>query len=118
MEVYYCKQWSNKANNILLLSLLLLKLKRKKRPKRLWQHNIYERRSSQGAYHNLLQEMRLTDQEKYFNYLRMSCDTFNKLLNIVGPKLNRIYWTREPISSSERLALTLRWVFVLEVNRN
>lgn len=116
MEDFYYKQWSNKANSILLLSLLLLKLKRKKRPKRFWQRNIYKRRSSQGDYHNLLQEMRLTDKEKYFNYLRMSCDTFKELLNIVGPKIKRIYWTREPISPSERLALTLRWVFVLEVN--
>lgn len=62
----------------------------------------------QGAYHNLLQEMRLTDQEKYFNYLRMSSDIFKKLLEIVGPRLTKMYCVREPISAGERLALTLR----------
>lgn len=108
MENYWCQQRYNKVNTVLLLSLLWLKLKRKKRPKRFWQHNIFFKRKSQGAYHNLLLEMRLTDKEKYFNYLRMSAETFNLLLDIIGPKLRRVHWTREPISPSERLALTLR----------
>lgn len=100
------------ANNALLLSLLLLSLQKCKRktqkPRRFWVRDIFKNRKIQGAYHNLLNEMRLTDQEKYFNYLRMSNDVFQKLLNIVGPKLTKIYCVREPISPAERLALTLR----------
>ncbi|XP_023311560.1 protein ALP1-like isoform X2 [Anoplophora glabripennis] len=51
--------------------------------------------------------MRLSDHQKYINYLRMSGDTFHKLLNIVGPRLTKIYCVREPISPGERFALTL-----------
>lgn len=97
------------VNNILLLALLLLRRnERRTHVKRFWVRDIFKNRRNQGAYHNLLQEMRLTDTEKYFNYLRMSSVTFQSLLNIVGPKLNRTYCVREPIYAGERLAVTLR----------
>ena len=33
----------------------------------------------QGAFHNLIGEMRLSDPEKHFNYLRMTKETFDLL---------------------------------------
>ncbi|KAJ8913890.1 hypothetical protein NQ315_005687 [Exocentrus adspersus] len=100
-----------RMNNVLLLSLLLITRRKNKRtPKRFWIRDIFKKRQQQGAYHNLLNEMRLTDTEKYFNYLRMSSENFNNLLNIVGPKLFKIHCVREPISIGERLALTLRYL--------
>lgn len=78
--------------NVVLLSSLYLLINRK----------------LQGAYHNLLQEMRLTDSDKYFNYLRMSSENFTKLLSLVGPKLTKVYCVREPLPPGERLAATLR----------
>lgn len=100
-----------KTNNVLMLSyLFLLKMrnKQKKQKKRFWVRDIFQNRKGQGAYHNLLQEMKLADSEKYFNYLRMSSEIFQELLTIVGPRLTRNYNVREPISEGERLALTLR----------
>ncbi|XP_018359880.1 PREDICTED: putative nuclease HARBI1 [Trachymyrmex cornetzi] len=54
--------------------------------------------------------MRLTDPEKYFNYLRMSSTTFNELLNIVGPLIEKQHVVREPIPPRTRLEVTLRWL--------
>jgi len=34
---------------------------------------------------NLVVEMQLDDPDKYFNYLRMSHETFEELLRLVGP---------------------------------
>lgn len=87
-----------RISNTLLLSLLLLtRTKEKKyRPKRFWIRDIFKNRKQQGAYHNLFNEMKLTDTQKYFNYLRMSSESFN------------YFCVRETISSGERLALTLR----------
>ena len=44
------------------------------------------RRRQQGEYHNLLQEMRLSDPESHFRYLRMSRERFNCLLEMVTAK--------------------------------
>lgn len=102
---YYVQQ----ANNVLVLSLLyLVRRKKKRKQKRFWVRNIFANRKNQGAFYNLLQEMRLGDSEKYYNYLRMSSETFKKLLRIVGPRLTKLYCVREPIPPAERLALTLR----------
>ena len=42
-------------------------------------------REDQGAYHQLLQELRLTDGTSYRNFLRMDAPTFDELLDMVGP---------------------------------
>ena len=43
-----------------------------------------QRRRQQGDYHNLLQEVRLSDPESHFRYLRMSKEKFDSLLAKVG----------------------------------
>ena len=108
MNIYQQQLQRRRLNNVLLLSLLLLRKRKQRKPRRFWIRDIFKSRKLQGDYHNLLQEMRLTDNEKYFNYLRMSNDTFQKLLNIVGPRLTKVYCVREPISAGKRLVLTLR----------
>ena len=45
---------------------------------------IFERRPKQGEYHQLLQEMRLSDPESHFKYLRMSKERFDSLLEEVS----------------------------------
>ncbi|XP_025264292.1 protein ALP1-like [Camponotus floridanus] len=54
--------------------------------------------------------MRLTDPEKYFNYLRMSPTTFNELLNIVGPLIEKQNVVRKSIPARTRLEVTVRWL--------
>lgn len=100
-----------KVRKVCLMGLLYVFskiIKRKRQPKRWWVRNIFLNRKGQGSFHNLLEEMRLTDTEKYFNYLRMSPIQFEELLSLVGPDINRLNISREPINSAQRLACTLR----------
>ena len=69
--------------------LLLRRRRRRKRMmqrsrRRFWVRDILSRRLQQGAYHNLLQEMRLSDPESHFSYLRMSKERFDSLLEQVS----------------------------------
>ena len=64
-----------------------------------------------GAYHQLLQELRVNDAMNYRNFLRMDAATFDELLHLVTP-LIRCQDTvmRQAIPPGERLALTLRYL--------
>lgn len=95
--------------------LILLLLRRRKRKlqvkisRRFWVRNIYKQRKAQGAFNNLVAEMRLTDHETFFNFYRMAPCTFDDLLSKVGPLINNSpNYVREPISSAEKLSITLR----------
>ena len=54
----------------------------RKRMRGMWVCPIFSYRRLQGEYHNLLQEMRLTDPDSHFSYLHtcMSKERFNLLL--------------------------------------
>lgn len=102
--------------NTILLALLLRHRRNKRlrklqprRPRRFWMKEIYKRRERQGAYNNLIQEMRLSDQESFFNFYRMTPQMFDNLLSIVGPAINHsAVYVRKPLSAAEKLSLTLR----------
>ena len=57
--------------------------RRRKHPKRFWVRDIFSKRRLQSEYHNLLQEMRLSDEESHFKYIRMSPERFDLLLSQV-----------------------------------
>lgn len=78
--------------------------------KKMWVRDIFLQRKAQGAFHNLLKEMRLTDKNKYFNYLRMTPTQFDLLLHKIGPSISKNDFRRETISPAERLSLTLRYL--------
>ncbi|KAJ8953462.1 hypothetical protein NQ318_023581 [Aromia moschata] len=82
------------------------------RNKKLWVRPIFTERMKrmQGHSENLIMEMRLNDPEKYFNYLRMTPLMFDKLLEIVGPQIERQCFVRDPIPVTTRLELTLRYL--------
>ena len=64
MEITSDTSFSEEKEELELLSLLALRRKRRKRRKRrMWVCKIFSSRRAQGEYHNLLQEMRLSDQE-------------------------------------------------------
>ena len=63
--------------------LLLCAMRSRKRKRSMWVCPIFTRRRQQGAFHNLLQEMHLTDPESHFRYIRMSKATFDTLLSKV-----------------------------------
>ncbi|CAH1957177.1 unnamed protein product [Acanthoscelides obtectus] len=90
--------------------LLNNKKKKLKRRRSLWVHPMLGLRESKGTY-NLLHEDLLQDPSKFFNYYRMSIQSFEKLHNILENKLIKKDTTmRRSISSKERLSMTLRYL--------
>ena len=99
---------------LLLLQLkmcLLLKMKKKRAKPRFWVRKLFQERLTKGAFHVLVQDMRLFDREFFFRYLRMSPERLDNLLNQVGPLLQKKHCrSREPISPAQRLVVTLRYL--------
>ncbi|GFR66223.1 nuclease harbi1-like protein [Elysia marginata] len=97
--------------NVLALQLLLLHWfgkRRQYRRRKYWVHRIFKRRERFGEYHHLVDEI-LNDEEKCISYLRMR-PPFHMLLDMVGPAIEkRTTNFRRPLSSRERLVITLRY---------
>ena len=49
-----------------------------------------ERRLQFGHYDRLLVELRMEDQQSFFNFLRMPPEMFDELLNRVGPRIRKM----------------------------
>ena len=100
------------ASAAIIISIVMKK-KRKRRIKRrtCWSRAWLQRRHTLGAYNQLLQELRQEDPWSFRNFLRMSEDSFQELLDLVIPLIRRKDTNmREAISPGERLALTLRFL--------
>ena len=88
---------------VLLLALLHRRRKRRRRERKMWIRPIFTQQ----------QEMRLSDPQSHFRYLRMSKERFDILLSQVGPLLaKRHYYSphRAEIPPAERLAVTIRYL--------
>ena len=64
-------------------------------------------RQEQGFHNTLFQEVKL-DSNMFFRYTRMDLQTFNYLLELVGPRLTKKPTRLDVISAEQRLAFTLR----------
>jgi hypothetical protein len=90
------------------LLLLLLLHRRLRRRRTVWIHPILRRRQQLGEFHRLVQELRL-DEQRFFQYFRMTPETFENLLHIVGPHIRKQTTNyRNPISPQQRLAICFR----------
>lgn len=66
---------------LLAVWLAYRRLERRRTTRRsVWVRPIFTRRRAQGEYHNLLQELRSSDPESHFRYIRMSKEGFDFLL--------------------------------------
>ena len=65
---------------LLVASLYLVHKRKKRRRKSVSVRPIFKKRRQHGEFHQLLQEMRLSDPESHFRYLRMSVERFDMLL--------------------------------------
>ena len=75
----------HREEETLLLCLLWRRRKaRAKSRRKFWVRSILAKRREQGEFHNLLQEMRLSDPASHFSYLRMSKERFDILLEQVS----------------------------------
>lgn len=92
----------------LLLALLLRRRRKRHRRRTLWMHPITSERISVGQYYTLMHRLQ-ADPAKFFDYFRMSEETFKNLLNLIQPYIARQDTNmRKSISAEERLAITLR----------
>ena len=57
-----------------------------------------------------MRDMRLFDEEYFFQHFRMTPTSFEEILSFVAPIITKSRSKREPISASERLCVTLRYL--------
>lgn len=90
------------------IALLLLRRRRNRRQNKYWVHPLNTKRLECGEYHRLCQELE-TYPERYFQYFRMSLDSFNKLHDMVANNISKENTNFRPaIRSRERLVVALR----------
>jgi len=81
---------------------------RRKRVRKYWVHPINERRNSMATFNSLFEEL-LADENKFFNYFRMSVSSFDELHNRLKCSIQRQNTQmRYCIQPKEMLAVTLR----------
>uniref|UniRef100_A0A2S2PUR2 Protein ALP1-like n=1 Tax=Sipha flava TaxID=143950 RepID=A0A2S2PUR2_9HEMI len=87
-----------------------LRLRRKQRVRKYWVHPINERRNVMGTFNSLFEDL-LADENKFFNYFRMSISSFDELHNRLKCSIQRQNTKmRDCIQPKEMLAVTLRLV--------
>ena len=88
---------------------------RKKGPERGW----LRRRAERGSYTGILTELAAEDLPSFKHYMRMDVNSFRRLVEVTSPRIvKRNTRMRCPISPSERLALTLRFLATGETFRS
>lgn len=84
--------------------------RRRNKHRSCWVHPIVSDRFRFGTFQTLMNQLRM-DESKFFNYFRMSCNTFNDLLRRVeGDLIRQNTVMRSSISPEERLAICIRLV--------
>ena len=64
-----------------------------------------------GAYHQLMQELRLGDVASYRNFVQMDAESFDELLHLVAPLITHTDTImRRAIPPGEILSITLRFL--------
>uniref|UniRef100_A0A1I8M9Y5 DDE Tnp4 domain-containing protein n=1 Tax=Musca domestica TaxID=7370 RepID=A0A1I8M9Y5_MUSDO len=83
----------------------------KNRKKRPWVREWLRQRKEEGCCVKLLTQLRAETPSLYKNFLRMNAADFDNLLKLTAPLLTKkTTQLREPISASERLMVTLRYL--------
>lgn len=80
-----------------------------KTPPRWWTRELFKDRNNHG--HDLLDTLRLEDGMGFRNFVRMNPVDFECLLTMVGPSISKTKTNfRDPVSTINRLAVTLRFL--------
>lgn len=91
--------------------IILLLDDKKRRKKKVWVKNWLLRRSTAGAYTQLINELQVEDPIQIQNFARMSSTDIDNLINLVGPLIQKNDTKmREAISVNERVLVTLRYL--------
>ena len=92
------------------LLLLYVAQKSKQKKRRIWVHEMLQRRAERGEAATTIVELS-SFEDKFYEYFRMSQQQFEGILALVkdDPRLcKKTTNFREPISARDRLALCLR----------
>ena len=90
---------------------IISRRRRRRRNRKLWIRPWIKNRPAQGAYENLLRELRLEDRCGYRNFIRMDPCSFDELLSLVAPRISkRDTICRLAIPAAERLTVTFRFL--------
>lgn len=99
---------------VLGASMMLLRAKKTKeralKRHRAWVCDFFKQRDSDGFYSKLMSQLSDGDPKKFKNFLRMSRDDFDHLLELVSPLISKQNVVRESIPAAQRLAITLRFL--------
>lgn len=99
---------SSSSRLYLFYLLYLRRQRRRRREVEFWIHPILKVRYVEGTYYTLFEKLK-KDPIKFFNYFRMSEETFNYLLENLYLKIRKKdTWFRMAIPPEEMLAVTLR----------
>lgn len=98
----------------LILAVAIKKKKAKskqRRARRFWTKPWLLRREQHSLHTNLVQELRVEDQELHANYLRMSRENFDELLAYIDDDIRKKDTImRDSLSPSLKLTITLRYL--------
>jgi len=76
-----------------------------------WAKDWLQRRVLYGQYEKLIVEIREEDPRGHMNYMRISSELFQELLERVGPKLDKKdTFMRKALHPGHRLAIALRYM--------
>lgn len=100
-------------DDLLAIALILDEEEEQQVKKRKWVHKAWEKRGRDGEYATLYREL-TDDGAKFYEYFRMTENTFNLLLKKLEHHLQKqdTHW-RKAITAGERLAVCLRYVSIL-----
>ncbi|KAL1439360.1 hypothetical protein MTO96_010373 [Rhipicephalus appendiculatus] len=93
------------------LKLLLILKRRRAFLRKYWVRPTWTKRADESEFFTAMKNMKNGDESLFYMFYRMSPDTFDMLHSLVREQLTKDQCpSREPISSGERLALTLRFL--------
>ncbi|XP_064461689.1 uncharacterized protein LOC135371631 [Ornithodoros turicata] len=96
---------------LLKKKVLLLKKKELLRKKNWWVRPVWEDRKTEIEFHTAMRKLRESWDNSYFHkYFRIGPEVFDMLHKLVEDDLRKAHLCREPISSAERHAFTLRYL--------
>ena len=99
-----------KKNFLCCFVVLENEAEEKKKEKKMWMKKWYQDRNHY-THENLLGELRQSSSDDYKNFLRMDAETFDELLSLVQPIVQKENTNmREAVCPSMRLSATLRFL--------
>ncbi|CAL4066116.1 unnamed protein product, partial [Meganyctiphanes norvegica] len=102
--------WLSTDEEAALMYILHTRQRKRRRRKRYWVHPLNAARIDVGQYHTIMNELK-ADGDKFFNYFRMSHNSFKELLELLEPHIKKKDTNmRRSIAPEERLAITLRYL--------